>query len=113
LDPDLFIDRSLRGHVKDKVVVVTGGSSGIGFATVNMMARAGAKVAIVARDKEKLAETVKEIREAGGQAWSYSADLSEIAACDRVVKEIQDELGPIDILVNNAGRSIRRSISAS
>jgi NAD(P)-dependent dehydrogenase (short-subunit alcohol dehydrogenase family) len=113
LDPDLFIDRSLRGHVKDKVVAVTGGSSGIGFATVMMMARAGAKVAIVARDKEKLAETVKEIREAGGQAWSYSADLAEIDACDRVVREIQEELGPIDILVNNAGRSIRRSISAS
>lgn len=113
LDPDLFIDRSLRGHVKDKVVAVTGGSSGIGFATVIMMAKAGAKVAIVARDKEKLAETVRQIRDAGGQAWSYSADLTEIDACDRVVKEIQEELGPIDILVNNAGRSIRRSISSS
>ncbi len=113
LDPDLFIDRSLRGHVKDKVIAVTGGSSGIGFATVVMMAKAGAKVAIVARDKEKLAETVRQIREAGGQAWSYSADLAEIDACDRVVKEIQEELGPIDILVNNAGRSIRRSISSS
>ncbi len=113
LDPDLFIDRSLRGHVKGKVVAVTGGSSGIGFATVIMMAKAGAKVAIVARDKEKLEETVKEIRDAGGQAWSYSADLAEIDACDRVVKEIQEELGPIDILVNNAGRSIRRSISSS
>jgi NAD(P)-dependent dehydrogenase (short-subunit alcohol dehydrogenase family) len=113
LDPDLFVDRSLRGHVKDKVVAVTGGTSGIGLATVNMMARAGAKVAIVARDPEKLAETVKEIREAGGQAWSFSADLAETAACDRVVKEIQEQLGPIDILVNNAGRSIRRSISAS
>ncbi|HET6565063.1 MAG TPA: SDR family oxidoreductase [Xanthomonadales bacterium] len=113
LDPDLFIDRSLRGHVKGKVVAVTGGSSGIGFATVVMMARAGAKVAIVARDKAKLEETVKEIRDAGGQAWSYSADLAEIDACDRVVKEIEEELGHIDILVNNAGRSIRRSISAS
>lgn len=113
LDPDLFIDRSLRGHVKDKVVAVTGGSSGIGYATAVMMARAGARVAIVARDKDKLAETVKEIRDAGGQAWSYSADLAEIDACDRVVAEIQEELGPIDILVNNAGRSIRRSISSS
>jgi NAD(P)-dependent dehydrogenase (short-subunit alcohol dehydrogenase family) len=113
LDPDLFIDRSLRGHVSDKVVAVTGGSSGIGHATAVMMARAGARVAIVARDKTKLAETVKEIRDEGGLAWSYSADLSEIDSCDRVVKEIQEELGPIDILVNNAGRSIRRSISTS
>lgn len=113
LDPDLFIDRSLRGHVSDKVVAVTGGSSGIGYATAVMMARAGARVAIVARDKGKLAETVKEIRDEGGKAWSYSADLSELESCDRVVKEIQEELGPIEILVNNAGRSIRRSISTS
>ncbi len=56
LDPDLFIDRSLRGHVGGKVVVVTGGSSGIGHATALMLARAGARVAIVARDKQKLAE---------------------------------------------------------
>jgi NAD(P)-dependent dehydrogenase (short-subunit alcohol dehydrogenase family) len=113
LDPDLFIDRSLRGHVRDKVVVVTGGSSGIGHATSIMMARAGARVAIVARDPEKLAEAVREIRANGGQAWSYSADLADMDACDRVVEEITGELGEIDILVNNAGRSIRRSISSS
>lgn len=113
LDPDLFIDRSLRGHVEDKVVVVTGGSSGIGHATAVMMAKAGARVAIVARDKDKLAETVKEITNEGGKAWSYSADLSDLESCDRVIAEISAELGDVDVLVNNAGRSIRRAISAS
>ncbi len=113
LDPDLFIDRSLRGHVEDKVVVVTGGSSGIGHATAIMMAKAGARVAIVARDKDKLAETVKEIVSEGGKAWSYSADLSDLKSCDRVIAEISAELGDVDVLVNNAGRSIRRAISAS
>jgi NAD(P)-dependent dehydrogenase (short-subunit alcohol dehydrogenase family) len=113
LDPDLFIDRSLRGHVQDKVVVVTGGSSGIGHATALMMARAGARVAIVARDRERLAETVKEIAAEGGKAWSYSADLTELAACDQVIADIARDLGDIDILVNNAGRSIRRSIASS
>jgi NAD(P)-dependent dehydrogenase (short-subunit alcohol dehydrogenase family) len=113
LDPDLFIDRSLRGHVADKVVVVTGGSSGIGYATAVMMARAGARVAIVARDKEKLAETVKEITNDGGQAWGFSADLTSIDACDRVIEEIVAKLGDIQILVNNAGRSIRRAIASS
>jgi thioester reductase-like protein len=70
LDPDLFIDRSLRGHVNGKVVVVTGGSSGIGEATALMMARAGARVAIVARDEAKLSETVRQIAEEGGEARS-------------------------------------------
>jgi NAD(P)-dependent dehydrogenase (short-subunit alcohol dehydrogenase family) len=113
LDPDLFIDRSLRGHVKGKVVVVTGGSSGIGEATALMMARAGARVAIVARDREKLAETVRQIAEEGGEARSFSADLSDMEACDAVIDQIEHDMGQIEILVNNAGRSIRRAIAAS
>jgi NAD(P)-dependent dehydrogenase (short-subunit alcohol dehydrogenase family) len=113
LDPDLFIDRSLRGHVAGKVVVVTGGSSGIGAATAIMMARAGAKVAIVARDRQKLSETVEEIEQDGGFARSYSADLSELESCDEVADKIARDLGAIDILVNNAGRSIRRAIASS
>jgi short-subunit dehydrogenase len=77
------------------------------------MAKAGARVAIVARDKDKLAETVAEIRKEGGEVWSYSADLAEIPACDEVIRDIKRDLGDIDILVNNAGRSIRRSIATS
>jgi len=113
LDPDLFIDRSLRGHVAGKVVVITGGSSGIGYATAVMMAQAGARVAIVARDKDKLADTVREINDDGGEAMAFSADLTEMEACDAVAQKIVREMGPIDVLVNNAGRSIRRGIAAS
>ena len=113
LDPDLFIDRSLRGHVSGKVVVVTGGSSGIGHATAVMMARAGARVAIVARDESKLADTVREIEEEGGEVKAFSADLAEMDACDAAIEKIVARMGPIDILVNNAGRSIRRGIAAS
>jgi len=113
LDPDLFIDRSLRGHVAGKVVVVTGGSSGIGAATALMMANAGARVAIVARDKAKLAETLREITNEGGEARTYSADLTDLDACDAVIDSIEAEMGPVEILVNNAGRSIRRAIAAS
>ncbi|HKJ16477.1 MAG TPA: SDR family oxidoreductase [Xanthomonadales bacterium] len=113
LDPDLFIDRSLRGHIEDKVVVVTGGSSGIGKSTALMMARAGARVAIVARKKQALNDTVHEIREDGGFAKSYSADLTDLEACDAIIDKIENDLGPVDVLVNNAGRSIRRSIALS
>ena len=113
LDPDLFIDRSLRGHVRDRVVVVTGASSGIGHAVSTMMARAGAKVILVARGEEKLAESLKEIKSMGGKAASYSCDVSDLDACDQLIDKIVEDHGAIDVLVNNAGRSIRRSISLS
>ena len=113
LDPELFIDRSLRGHVAGKVVVVTGGSSGIGLATAILMARAGAQVALVARSEDKLAEAILEIESEGGSARSFPADLTDMEACDAVIDRIAAEMGKIDILINNAGRSIRRAISAS
>jgi NAD(P)-dependent dehydrogenase (short-subunit alcohol dehydrogenase family) len=113
LDPELFIDRSLRGHVRGKVVVVTGASSGIGHATAVMMARAGAKVILVARGLEKLAESLDEIEAMGGKAWSYPCDVSDLDACDQLIDQIMEDHGAIDILVNNAGRSIRRAIALS
>ena len=113
LDPDLFIDRSLRGHVEGKVVVVTGGSSGIGEATALMMAQAGARVAIIARDPEKLEEAVRFIREDGGDVHGFSADITDEESCKKVIKDIEKEMGDVTILINNAGRSIRRGISAS
>ena len=113
LDPDLFIDRSLRGHVRGKVVVVTGASSGIGHATAVMMARAGAKVILVARGLEKLEESLDEIKTLGGKAWSYPCDITDLEACDALIDQIIEDHGQIDILVNNAGRSIRRAIAYS
>jgi len=113
LDPDLFIDRSLKGHVKGKVVVVTGASSGIGEATAVMMANAGAHVMLLARGKEKLAEAKAMIEGIGGKAWAYPCDLTDLEACDRVIDRIVKDHGTIDILVNNAGRSIRRAIALS
>lgn len=113
LDPDLFIDRSLRGHIAGKTVMITGGSSGIGKAAAQMMARAGAKVLVVARGEEALLETVNEIKEEGGDALAYKADLSDMDDCDRLVTEVLKDHEHVDVLVNNAGRSIRRSLSLS
>ena len=110
LDPDLFIDRTLAGRVKDKVVVVTGGSSGIGHATALKLAEAGAKVVIVARDPEKLAGTKQEIEAAGGRCYTYSCDLTDMAAIDALAKKILADHGNVEYLVNNAGRSIRRAV---
>ncbi len=110
LDPDLFIDRTLSGRVKDKVVVVTGSSSGIGKATALKLAEAGAKVILVARGEEKLLETKQEIDKLGGKAWIYTADVSDLPSCDALVARVLKQHGACDYLVNNAGRSIRRGV---
>ena len=113
LDPDLTIDRSLRGAVKGKVVVVTGGSSGIGEAAAMRIAEAGGRVAIIARDEERLAEVRKRIASMGGQCKTYSCDITDYAANDKVAANIIKEFGRVDVLINNAGRSIRRSLALS
>ncbi len=113
LDPELFIDRSLSGHVRDKVVLVTGASSGIGRATAMMMARAGARVIIVARGEEKLAETKAEIEAEGGAVYSYACDLAEMDKSQELIDQVIADHGGVDFLINNAGKSIRRSIALS
>jgi NAD(P)-dependent dehydrogenase (short-subunit alcohol dehydrogenase family) len=113
LDPDLFVDHSLSGRVRDRIVVITGGSSGIGKAAALKVAAAGGKVVICARGAEELEATKKEIESAGGTCHTYVADLADLNSCDAFVKRVLEDHGGIDILVNNAGRSIRRAISAS
>ena len=113
LDPDLAIDRTLKGQVKNKVVLITGGSSGIGLATAHKIAQAGATTIIVARDPGKLAEAKKTIAAAGHEVVTYSADVSDERQCAELVKQVIDEHGAVDVLVNNAGRSIRRAVENS
>jgi NAD(P)-dependent dehydrogenase (short-subunit alcohol dehydrogenase family) len=113
LDPDLFIDRSLAGKVRDKVVVLTGGTSGIGEATVYKLCEAGANVVVVARDAEKAAPVIARAKSLGGSATFVSCDLSDMADCDKLVATVKKQFGRADYLVNNAGRSIRRGIASS
>ena len=113
LDPDLFIDRSLRGQVEGKVVLVTGASSGIGKATAWKLAEAGAHVVTIARDAEQLAEVVREFEAAGLKLHAYVGDLADMASAEAVTQQVLAEHGVVDILINNAGRSIRRAIENS
>ena len=116
LDPALFIDRSLRGTVGGKVVLVTGGSSGIGLSAACRFAEAGATTLICARGEDKLGDAVKHIKEQAGKdakVFSYSVDISDEASCAAFVKTLQEQHGGVDFLINNAGRSIRRAIEAS
>ena len=113
LDPDLHVDRSLRGTVAGKVVLITGGSSGIGLATALKFAEAGATTLICGRDVDKLEAACKEAKSHGGVLHSLQADLSDMADCDRLVQNIAQQYGGVDFLVNNAGRSIRRAVESS
>lgn len=113
LDPDLAIDRTLKGRVQGKVVLITGGSSGIGLAAAHKVAAAGAITVIVARDREKLAEAAKTIQAQGHSVVTYATDVVSEEDCERLVKTIVEKHGGVDILVNNAGRSIRRAIENS
>src|SRR3546814_7354343 len=107
-----FVDRTLKGKVRGKVVVIAGGSSGIGLSTAKRVAEAGAVTVIVARGKEELFKARDEMKAAGGKVFAYTADLSDMADCDRLVKKVLDEHGHVDVLITNAGRSIRRSTEA-
>jgi NAD(P)-dependent dehydrogenase (short-subunit alcohol dehydrogenase family) len=113
LDPDLFIDRTLKGTVAGKVVLVTGGSSGIGLAAAHKFAEAGAITIICGRDQDKLDEACKEAKAKGYAFVAYPADIADMADCDRFVKELIANHGGVDFLINNAGRSIRRAIESS
>ena len=113
LDPDLHIDRSLRGTVGGKVVLITGGSSGIGLAAAHKFAEAGATTIICGRDKDKLEEACHQARAKGYRFVAYPADIADMVDCDRFVKQLIAEHGGVDFLINNAGRSIRRAIESS
>jgi NAD(P)-dependent dehydrogenase (short-subunit alcohol dehydrogenase family) len=104
---------ALRRKVKDRVVVVTGATSGIGREVALRLARADAEVLLVARTPEKLEETLQEIADAGGRAQAYRCDVSDLADCDKLVAQVLSDHGHVDILINNAGRSIRRSVRHS
>jgi NAD(P)-dependent dehydrogenase (short-subunit alcohol dehydrogenase family) len=116
LDPALKIDHTLKGQVGGKVVLVTGGSSGIGLAAAIKFAQAGAVTIICARDEAKLADAKAEILAAAGkdaQVHTYPADIANEESCKGLVETLQADHGGVDVLINNAGRSIRRAIESS
>jgi NAD(P)-dependent dehydrogenase (short-subunit alcohol dehydrogenase family) len=110
---DLAKGGTLKEELGGKHIMITGASSGIGRAAAVKLAAAGAVPLLVARNVEQLEEVRAEIVAAGGTAYVYAADLSDMDSVDRLVERVLADHRSVDMLVNNAGRSIRRSISLS
>jgi short-subunit dehydrogenase len=90
-------------EIRDKVVLITGASSGIGAGAARRLAKEGAKVALAARRKGLLEELAAEITAQGGQAFPIEVDVTETVAIREMVNKAINEYGRLDVLVNNAG----------
>lgn len=92
--------------VQDKVVIVTGASSGIGLATARLLAEHGARVVLVSRSKEKLEKLSRELP----SSIAFDADMTKIPEIKKVIKQVQERFGRIDVLINNAGQGYDASV---
>ena len=94
---------SLKVDLSGQNAIVTGASQGLGRSMAIALGAAGARVACVARNEQKLAETVKAITDAGGSAEVMAADVSVKDNIEKIVETVAEDWGSLDILVNNAG----------
>jgi len=100
----------MANRFQQKVVVITGASSGIGAAAAKMFAAEGASVVVAARSQPALEQLVRDITAAGGTAHAVRADVARREDCDRLLARAAEQLGGIDVLVNNAGTNCRGPI---
>jgi short-subunit dehydrogenase len=98
-------------EVAKKVALITGASAGIGWATAWRFARAGARLALVARSGGKLEQLARELRAIGCEAEAIPADLRDPAQIHRAVTETVAHFGQVDILINNAGQAAAGTIA--
>ncbi len=91
-----------------KVAVVTGGNGGIGLGMARGLARAGANIAVVARNEEKSAQAVQSLQDMDVQARAFQADVTDADAVSNMVDAVTQAFGGIHILINNAGINIRK-----
>ena len=94
-------------NFKDKVVIITGASSGIGYALVYEFASHGAKIALGARSEGKLARIAEDLETRGTEAVYEATDVTREADCRRLIERTVERFGRIDILICNAGISMR------
>lgn len=99
---------TLNWRLDDRFVLVTGGTQGIGAATVEAMVERGAQVMVVARSTDDLAAMVAQYRVQGTVIETVAADVADADARSRIVEAIRTRWGRLDVLVNNAGTNLRK-----
>jgi len=97
---------------KDKTVIITGGSEGVGAATARLFAAAGANLMLVARGKKKLEAIAEELRDKT-RVEIFAMDVSDAEACVNLFKKAEFEYGRVDILINNAGHHVREAFESA
>jgi 3-oxoacyl-[acyl-carrier protein] reductase len=108
-----IVEVKKTSKLSGKLALVTGASRGIGKGIAEALAEAGANVVVNYRSREKEAiETCAVIREFGGRALAIAADVSQSSEVNRMLKSIEEEMGPVEILVNNAGGGYRVPLDA-
>ncbi|AHH17956.1 putative oxidoreductase, SDR family [Nocardia nova SH22a] len=110
LDPDRARRHDRGDRLRDRIVLITGASSGIGLATAHAVASRGATVLMVARGLDELEAAAAAVRAESGAAHAYSCDITDEKAVELLVKQVLADHRHVDYVVNNAGRSIRRSV---
>src|ERR1700761_1727075 len=93
-----------------RIALITGASKGLGKAMALALAGAGATVALVSRDAEKLQEVAREVQEGGGRAAVFAADVTQEEAVRGLESDVSRGLGRVQILINNAGINIRKNL---
>ncbi|MFI4930101.1 MAG: SDR family NAD(P)-dependent oxidoreductase [Burkholderiales bacterium] len=94
--------------LKGRVAIVTGGNGGIGLGMAKGLAKAGARVVVAARNRDKSSAAVLELKVLGGDALALAVDVTDERSVEALVADTMERCGRIDILVNNAGINIRK-----
>lgn len=99
-----------KPHLSGKIAVITGASKGLGKAMALALSRAGASIALVSRDNEKLQNVERELTASGGKAAVFTADVRDEKQVSQLETQVSDRLGKAQILINNAGINIRKNL---
>lgn len=92
--------------MKGKIVLIVGGSGGIGSAVAKELSGAGAKIVLAGRNKTKAEEVAKEINDKGGDAYAIDVNATDVSSVKKMAEEVENNLGKIDVLINAFGQGL-------